>query len=301
MTKPRRSETQRTPSLRRRFAYALAAGSAATVATDVDAGVTYSGIEDFTIEQRNYLPLKINADDVPDIYLRNYIDPYVGLEGNFQGAFLGFAPGRLVADQANNLGYVRALGAGFSVDGTSVNPNVFVGSMAFGDNHPSSQFDDIQNAYIGFSFPDIPTQPPPPPAERPLHYAWVRVSVDNQAGTFTVHDWAYESEPGVGITTGDKGDAGDFNDDNVVNLADYTLWRDNLDSDFILGGHGDENGDSFNIVDEDDYTIWVANFGHDSSPPAAVGLPVPEPGALGLLAAGSLGLGILRRRHKGNG
>jgi len=299
MAKPSRPGPKDSPSLRRRFAYAIAAGSAAAVASDADADVIYSGIENFSIAQRNYLPLKINADDVPDIYLRNYIDPYAGLEGNFQGAFLGFAPGRIVADQANALGYVRALGAGFSVDSSSVNPNVFVGSMAFGDNHPNSQFDDIQNAYIGFSFPDIPVQPPPPPSERPLHFAWVRVSVNNEAGTFTVHDWAYESEPGVGISTGDKGDAGDFNDDNVVNLADFTLWRDNLDSNFILGGHGDENGDSFDVVDEDDYSIWVANFGHESAESTTAGTPTPEPGALGLLAAGSLGLGVLRRRRRG--
>ncbi|WP_425395242.1 PEP-CTERM sorting domain-containing protein [Aeoliella sp.] len=282
---------------RRRLAYALAAGSAATVATDADAVVVYSGIEDFVIDQGNQLPLKMNADDVPDIYLNNYIDPYEGLVGNFQGAFLGWAPGRLVGKRANNLGYVRALETGFMVDGSSINPNVFVGSMAHEDNHPNAEFNNVQNAYIGFSFPNIPSFPPPAIPDRELHYAWVRVSVDNLAGTFVVHDWAYESEPDVGITTGDKGDAGDFNDDGVVNIADYVVWRNNLGSNHILGGHGDENGDSFDVVDEDDYTIWKANFGHVSSEAAAATSPIPEPGALGLLAAGSLGLGVLRRRN----
>lgn len=287
-------------SKRRRLAYTLAAGAAVGAASDADGVVVYSGIEDFSIDQRNYLPLKLNADDVPDIYLRNYIDPYVGLEGNFQGALLGWAPGRLVATQANDLGYVRALNAGFLVDAASVNPDVFVASMAFEGNHPNSEFNDIQNAYIGFSFPDIPVFPPPPPSQRPLHYAWARVSINNLEGTFVVHDWAYESEPDVGIVTGDKGDAGDFNDDGVVDAADYTVWRDNLGTDHILGGHGDENGDSFNIVDEDDYTIWVANFGHVSSAVGQSADVTPEPGALGLLAAGSLGLGLLRRRARGN-
>ena len=281
---------------RRRIAYALAAGSAATVAADAEAVVVYSGIENFNIEQRNYLPLLINADTVPDIYLRNYIDPYAGLEGNFQGAFLGFAPGRLVATRANDLGYVRALETGFTVDSSSVNSDVFTASMAFEGNHPNAEFNDVTNAYIGFSFPDIPVLPPPPPEDRPLLFAWARVSVNNLEGTFVVHDWAYESEPGVGIVTGDKGDAGDFNDDGVVDAADYTVWRDNLGTSNILGGHGDENGDSFDVVDEDDYTIWLANFGHVSSEAGVAAIATPEPGALGLLAAGALGLAVLRCR-----
>jgi PEP-CTERM motif len=127
------------------------------------------------------------------------------------------------------------------------------------------------------------------------------VSINNALGTFVAHDWAYESEAAVGITTGDKGNAGDFNDDGVVDAADYTVWRDNLGTDHILGGHGDENGDSFNIVDGDDYTIWKANFGHvDTSPSPGAGAAapvVPEPGTLGLLAAGSFGIAALRRRR----
>jgi hypothetical protein len=293
-----RMQTNTTTTLRRRAAYALAAGSAAFVASDSEAVVVYAGIEDISIGQGNYLPLKMNADDVPDIYLRNYVDPYVGLEGNFQGAFLGFAPGRLVAERVGNLNYVRALSAGFMVDSSSVSSTVFVGSMAFGGNHSNAEFNNIQNAYIGFSFPDFPTFPIDVP-DRQLLFGWARVSVDNTAGTFVLHDWAFESEYGVGIVTGDRGDAGDFNDDGVVDLADYTVWRDNLGSDHILGGHGDENGDSFNVVDEDDYTLWKANFGHVRETPELASTTVAEPGALGLLAAGSLGVAALRRRHRG--
>jgi len=299
MTRSQRSETQRGATARRRFAYTLAAGTAVSVVSEAHAVVVYSGIEDFKIEQRHYLPLKMNADDVPDIYLKNYIDPYVGLEGNFQGAFLGWAPGRLVATKVGDLGYVRALGAGFMVDSSSVNPDVFTASMAFGDHHPNDEFNDIESDYVGFSFPDIPSFPPPPPERRSLHFAWVRVSVNNLAGTFVVRDWAYESEPGVGIATGDRGDAGDFNDDGRVDAADYTVWRNNLGTDHILGGHGDENGDSFDVVDEDNYTLWKANFGHVSPDIGMASVSAPEPGALGLLAAGSLGLVVLRRRQRG--
>ncbi|MGD9634594.1 MAG: PEP-CTERM sorting domain-containing protein [Pirellulales bacterium] len=280
----------------RRAAYSLAAGAAAGIAAEARAVVVYSGIEDFNIEQRNYLPLGLDDDGVTDIYLRNYINPYVGLTGNFQGAFLNWAPGRLVAKRVGNLNYVRALDSGFMVDASSVNPNSFVGSMAFGSNHPNAEFNTADDKYVGFSFAHFPSPPPLPVDQRELHFAWVRVSINNAAGTFVVRDWAYESETNVGIVTGNKGAAGDFNDDGVVDAADYTVWRDNLGSDNILGGHGDENGASLNVVDKDDYNIWKANFGYTApSPPAAA---VPEPGTLGILAAGALGLGLLRRRRE---
>lgn len=272
----------------------MAAGAAAGAATQAQATIVYSGIEDFEIEQGFYLPLGLDSDGYPDVYLRNYVDPYVGLTGNFQGAFQNWAPSRLVAKRVGNLNYVRALDAGFLVDTDSVHSTAFVGSMAFGANHPNAEFNNVENAYIGFRFVNFPTFPLPAD-QRPKHYGWVRVSINNEAGTFIVHDWAYESEQDVGIVTGDKGDAGDFNDDGVVDAADYTVWRDNLGTDHILGGHGDENGDSLNLVDIDDYTLWKANFGHVSSTPAASA--IPEPGTLGLLAAGALGVSILRRRR----
>jgi PEP-CTERM motif len=283
----------------RRIAYSLAAGAAASTATEARAVVVYSGIEDYSIDQRHYLPLGLDADGVTDIYLKNYIDPYAELHGNFQGAFLNWAPGRLVAKTVGNLNYARALGAGFLVDEDSVSPTAFTASMAFGTNHPNDEFNDVQNAYIGFRFAHFPSPPPLPIDQRTLNYAWVRVSINNAEGTFVVHDWAYESDTGVGIVTGDKGDAGDFNDDGTVDAADYTVWRDNLGTNHILGGHGDENGDSLNIVDFDDYTLWKANFGHVESPGAGLIVgTVPEPGTLGLLAAGALGVAALRSRRR---
>lgn len=67
----------------------------------------------------------------------------------------------------------------------------FAGSMAYGNN-PNSQFDSVTDAYIGLSFPINAVN----------HYGWIRVDVDNAAGTFLIKDWAYESVPGAGITAG---------------------------------------------------------------------------------------------------
>lgn len=57
--------------------------------------------------------------------------------------------------------------------------------------------------------------------------------------------------------------SGDFNGDGAVNLADYTVWRDNLgateDGD-VLNGNG-----TGGIVDGDDYQLWKSNFGSTNS------------------------------------
>lgn len=61
--------------------------------------------------------------------------------------------------------------------------------------------------------------------------------------------------------------AGDFNADGVVDLADYTTWRDGL-------------GDTYTQAD---YQIWVDNFGQTSAPIAA---GVPEPAVFLILLVG---------------
>lgn len=104
---------------------------------------------------------------------------------------------------------------------------------------------------------------------------------------------------------------GDFNGDGTVNLADYTVWRDNLGAadESAIGG----NGDGMNGVDAADYQLWKDNFGmslSDSggipdvrtgvvkfvSAPPLVGLSaVPEPGTMVLtLLSGVVAFGWVR-------
>lgn len=54
-------------------------------------------------------------------------------------------------------------------------------------------------------------------------------------------------------------DNADFNQDGIVNLADYTLWRNNLGNtgDTQLPGDADHN----HVVDNGDYLIWKDQFG----------------------------------------
>jgi hypothetical protein len=82
--------------------------------------------------------------------------------------------------------------------------------------------------------------------------------------------------------------AGDFNGDNLVNLADYTVWRDNL------GASNEEliqsAGDGMNGVDAGDYNLWKTNFGAMSSNAIASleGSSVPEPSSVLLLAVAAM-------------
>jgi autotransporter-associated beta strand protein len=88
---------------------------------------------------------------------------------------------------------------------------------------------------------------------------------------------------------------GDFNNDLVVNAADYTVWRDNL-------GAADEsslngNGDGLNGVDPGDYTLWKTNFGDTPGSGALAGASVPEPAAFVLaFVAGAFAVARRERR-----
>ena len=87
---------------------------------------------------------------------------------------------------------------------------------------------------------------------------------------------------------------GDFNKNNVVDAADYTVWRDHLGAPDESSLNG--NGDGANGVDAGDYTLWKNNFGDTLGAGAFGGGAVPEPGTgvLGLIVLGALAW--LRRR-----
>ncbi|TWT47749.1 glycoside hydrolase family 30 protein [Botrimarina hoheduenensis] len=75
--------------------------------------------------------------------------------------------------------------------------------------------------------------------------------------------------------------AGDFNNDGVVNAADYTVWRDGLGTTYTQA----------------DYQIWRDNFGAtlpSASASNASAQSIPEPAAASFLAAGLLCWGGVR-------
>ncbi|QDU57984.1 hypothetical protein Pan181_42090 [Aeoliella mucimassa] len=90
---------------------------------------------------------------------------------------------------------------------------------------------------------------------------------------------------------------GDFNGDGIVNLGDYTVWRDNLGADdSVLATGSTEDGSG--IVDAADYATWKANFGATSAAFSGVNgqANVPEPSTMALLALAGCGLLVVRKR-----
>ena len=85
--------------------------------------------------------------------------------------------------------------------------------------------------------------------------------------------------------------SGDYNGDGIVDLADYTVWRNNLgatDESAFAPGTGNGGG-----VDVSDYSEWKANFGATpSSIPEISNVSVPEPATyvVVLLAVAAYGL-----------
>jgi hypothetical protein len=80
---------------------------------------------------------------------------------------------------------------------------------------------------------------------------------------------------------------GDFNDDHVVNAADYTVWRNGLGSTYT----------------EADYGVWKDHFGEtDGTGAGSAGtissLSVPEPAAFASLMIGLAAAAVGRRRRK---
>jgi hypothetical protein len=74
--------------------------------------------------------------------------------------------------------------------------------------------------------------------------------------------------------------SGDYNQNGVVDAADYTIWRHTLGSMTELQADGDNSG----TVDQGDYAVWTANFGATAPAQSITGQgPVPEPHAAMLL------------------
>lgn len=93
------------------------------------------------------------------------------------------------------------------------------------------------------------------------------------------------------------GQIGDYNGDGTVNLADYTVWRDNLGADeSVLANPGDGSG----TVDAGDYTEWKNNFGSSGSGSGSLvaASQVPEPGTATVLIAAACGVLVVTNQRR---
>ena len=84
-----------------------------------------------------------------------------------------------------------------------------------------------------------------------------RVANGDDTGDVAIDIGAFELQaPPLGFPVGD------YNQDGIANLADYTKWRDTLGSttDLAADGDGDE------IIGPGDYDVWKQNFGNTTIP-----------------------------------
>jgi T5SS/PEP-CTERM-associated repeat protein len=79
--------------------------------------------------------------------------------------------------------------------------------------------------------------------------------------------------------------AGDYNDDGVVDAADYSVWRDNLGQSVTLPNQATPGS-----VTEHGREVWAANYGA-----TLVSGAIPEPNALALAALALGGVAVGRR------
>jgi hypothetical protein len=87
---------------------------------------------------------------------------------------------------------------------------------------------------------------------------------------------------------------GDYNEDGVVDAADYTVWRNTLGQEVDPDGSG-ADGNASGEIDAGDYLFWKERYG-DVVMPGTGGLAiVPEPASLSLVVVGLAPLFVRRR------
>lgn len=123
---------------------------------------------------------------------------------------------------------------------------------------------------------------------------WIEFMITTQAGNFSPPVAFYFDN--IRFTTPVPGD---YNVDNVVNAADYTVWRNRLGQNFTLPG--EVANTTPGTVTIEDYNEWKARFGNMGSGSGSVGLNasgVPEPATWLLLSLAAATMCCASRRGR---
>jgi hypothetical protein len=173
------------------------------MAPAADAGLIYSGVQNFTIATNAsviyYGTFDLNFDGIDDfrLYLNRFTFLGVGTSARASLSTLGGNNGILAATNTAPAFFARRLATGAIISAGAGNftsafaglRDVTSGGSVFGAWQPS------ENGLAGVRF-TIGGQD---------HFGWIRIHVgeqDDVPNAITALDWAYESEPGVGIQAG---------------------------------------------------------------------------------------------------
>jgi len=117
------------------------------------------------------------------------------------------------------------------------------------------------------------------------------ISANAEWGSIDVDFFSYKL--GVIAPTAAPVEDADFDNNNVVDGADFLIWQRGFGlAAGATNAQGDANGDL--AVNGADFTLWKSKFGGPPATPVATGVPEPS-GAL--LAAGAAIVAIARRRR----
>jgi autotransporter-associated beta strand protein len=121
----------------------------------------------------------------------------------------------------------------------------------------------------------------------------------SQSGAVNKRD-VYFSGTGI-LTVGPSILAGDYNNDGVVNAADYVVWRKNVGQ----PSQSLPNDTTGVIVGQAQYNLWRSNFGGTTSLPGSgaleIGSTIPEPSSVALLTLGLAALAAFATGRRTNG
>jgi hypothetical protein len=156
---------------------------------------------------------------------------------------------------------------------------------------------DFVSDYSSFVSVTAPLTPGPfsisyPAPADPTHHIQYGLETMGPDVWITDHD----SAGSVTLTAATVPVVGDYNQNGVVDAADYTVWRDHLGQTFTLPNRDPANGSG--PVSAADYTSWITNFGHHAGAGAGAAAAVPEPSTLCLGLLSILCLGVIGRRGR---